>query len=175
MNHYKLYRILSFCLLLNNLVGIILNLELTVASIIFFGVGIPGIMLLFFFLSWSFSPKQRNSLYYISISFFILIYNIFICYLMNEFGVHKDLFICFYPYIFPIINICLGSIICILSLAESSMDPLALEWPYPVPRSLTKPAVVPKPLTEPTKSILTFLVAVSVFIILIIILSLNLF
>jgi hypothetical protein len=165
MNHYKFYRILSYGLLVNNLAGIILNLALTLMSIVFLGIGIPGIILLFFFLNWSFSPKQRNSLYYTCISLFTIVYNTFICYILDQFHIHTDELkwgISFFPYTFPMINIGLCLILCILSLAESSREPSVLVWPY-------HPAV-PKPLTEPFKTILMFLVAFSILVILMFIL-----
>ncbi len=113
----QFYRIMAVLLLINNLVGILLNLMLAFFSMFFFGLGLIGFFFVFVYAAWCFTPRRRIPI----VPILMIAYNIIIFLFAME--VHDDYpkpFEIFYPAVFPAINIFLCLVLLIRQLLPSS-------------------------------------------------------
>jgi len=123
MNH-QIIKVLAIGLFINNLLGIISNAALTAFTCAFYGLGLIGLICFILFGSWAFQNRVRTRTHYISVCMLNIIYNSVIYAMVIHFlpGAYHQLFQCFYPHIFPLLNIILCLILLVTACIKTQTE-----------------------------------------------------
>lgn len=103
MKNNTIIQVILILLFLNNLIGIILNFELTIVSICCV-LGIPVVLGFLVNIYWliKFKKSEYLVIHFIFFSFFLISYNFFVYKITIENSL--SYFNSFYPFVFPFIN-----------------------------------------------------------------------
>lgn len=118
MKLQHIYFLLSICLLVNNILGVVLNFELVIWGIIFL-IAVPRLIFLFVYGLWYYyqTTGEEEFRYNPSLLFLMIFYNIVIYYLSSEV---KSYFNSFYPDFFPLLNIILCGLMFTIRITEKT-------------------------------------------------------